>query len=84
MKKAIRNWFVFFEKDPEEKLKKVNARYYQALGPDANSLLQDAPEEDIQEQHDDLYESTDDSDWKCSYLVVVGFMFQNYSGTYTM
>ena len=48
--------------DLEEKLQAVCARYRQALGPDANSLLQDVPEEDIQEQHDDLYESTDDSD----------------------
>ncbi|XP_059902693.1 uncharacterized protein LOC132453773 [Gadus macrocephalus] len=48
--------------DLEEKLQAVSARYRQALGPDANSLLQDVPEEDIQEQHDDLYESTDDSD----------------------
>ena len=48
--------------DLEEKLKEVNARYRQALGPDANSLLQEVSEEDIQEQQDDLYESTDDSD----------------------
>ncbi|CAL8406345.1 unnamed protein product [Arctogadus glacialis] len=48
--------------DLEEKLKAVCARYRQALGSDANSLLQDVPEEDIQEQHDDPYESTDDSD----------------------
>ena len=47
----------------EDKFQVARLSYSQALGPNAASLLEDLPEE-ILEEHKEQYESSDDSDFE--------------------
>ncbi|KAK2906701.1 hypothetical protein Q8A67_005686 [Cirrhinus molitorella] len=50
--------------DVEEKFQVVCSSYRQALGPNASSLLEDGPEEMLEDHEEVDYESSDDSDFE--------------------
>ncbi|KAL7397175.1 hypothetical protein ABVT39_017999 [Epinephelus coioides] len=64
VKTGIMGYCVFFRKGLQMWRKSSKSYYSQALGPNASSLLEDGPEEILEDHKEFDYESSDDSDFE--------------------